>query len=400
MLIMVAVGLLSVSGRPAVSAPNQQPLQASGQESPVAIIPFSIVDGRILIETRLDGRGPFRMILDSGASAVLSQVVAERLRLSLSKPHLESGTGNKTFGVSVATIRAIQLGSSGLSDIDFDVMSMVDMPPVFGTVEIDGILGRPVFDRYTVQVDYDRHLLLLFTPGTFRPGSSDTPVPFTRVRDVPLVKASLDGHDGLFGVDLGARSSLLVNGWFAEVSHLIPLFQEGPDMITGWGFGGAIHGKLGRAQEFDLANAKIEQPVVRLSTQRSGLLSRTDTAGLIGADILRQFTLTFDPVRQVIYFRRSRSFGRRTEFDRSGMWVIQSFHAFTVIDIVGGGAAEGAGLEVNDSIRSIDGRSVSQIRLADLRDQWAKQPDGTRITLAIKRGNVKLKKILQLKSLV
>jgi len=171
-------------------------------------------------------------------------------------------------------------------------------------------------------------------------------------------------------------------------------------MITGWGFGGAIHGKLGRAQEFDLANAKIEQPVVRLSTQRSGLLSRTDTAGLIGADILRQFTLTFDPVRQVIYFRRSRSFGRRTEFDRSGMWVIQSFHAFTVIDIVAGGAAEGAGLEVNDSIRSIDGRSVSQIRLADLRDQWAKQPDGTRITLAIKRGKVKLKKILQLKSLV
>jgi C-terminal processing protease CtpA/Prc len=82
------------------------------------------------------------------------------------------------------------------------------------------------------------------------------------------------------------------------------------------------------------------------------------------------------------------------------MWVIQSFHAFTVIDIVAGGAAEGAGLEVNDSIRSIDGRSVSQIRLADLRDQWAKQPDGTRITLAIKRGNVKLKKILQLKSLV
>jgi hypothetical protein len=70
------------------------------------------------------------------------------------------------------------------------------------------------------------------------------------------------------------------------------------------------------------------------------------------------------------------------------------------IDIVDGGAAEAAGLEVNNIIRSINGRSVSRIRLADLRDQWAKEPNGTRITLGIKRGNVKLKKTLHLKSLV
>ena len=45
-------------------------------------------------------------------------------------------------------------------------------------------------------------------------------------------------------------------------------------------------------------------------------------AGLIGGDILRQFTLTFDPVQHVVYFRRSKSLGRRTGFDRPGMWVI------------------------------------------------------------------------------
>jgi C-terminal processing protease CtpA/Prc len=78
----------------------------------------------------------------------------------------------------------------------------------------------------------------------------------------------------------------------------------------------------------------------------------------------------------------------------------QSAHAFTVIEIVSGGAAKGAGLPVNDSIRSVNGRSVSEIRLADLREKWVKGPDGTRITLGIKRGEVVQEKILQLKSLV
>jgi len=78
----------------------------------------------------------------------------------------------------------------------------------------------------------------------------------------------------------------------------------------------------------------------------------------------------------------------------------QSAHAFTVIEIVSGGAAKGAGLPVNDSIRSVNGRSVSEIRLADLREKWVKGQDGTRITLGIKRGEVVQEKILQLKSLV
>jgi C-terminal processing protease CtpA/Prc len=82
------------------------------------------------------------------------------------------------------------------------------------------------------------------------------------------------------------------------------------------------------------------------------------------------------------------------------MWVIQSAHTFTVIDIVAGGAAEEAGLQVNDTIRTINGHPVSEIHLADLREKWTKEPDGTRITLAIQRGNVVLEKTLRLKSLV
>jgi hypothetical protein len=387
----------------AVAASSASPLRvgsAAGQQIPATTIPFSVVDGRILIQVRLNGHGPFRMLFDSGASAVVSRDIAKQLALPLSSAHKESGTGNQVLQVENTTAQTVALGSSQIGDIPFDVMTLEDMPPVFGTVKIDGILGRPIFDRFVVQVNYDKQILTLFEPSLYRPSPADIPLSFTRVRDVPLVAASLDGHAGLFGVDLGARSSILLNGWFAEDDHMESLFEGAPEIVLGWGLGGAIHGKLGRAHEFDIASIKVESPIVRLSTQRSGLLSKKDTAGLIGADILRQFTLTFDPVRQVVYFQRSESFGARTEFDKSGKWIVPNNAGFKVIDLVTGGAAERAGIRVDDDITRVNGLNFTDIILPDLRESWSKLPAGTVVKLQIKRHQAVLRKTLKLKSLV
>jgi len=382
------------------SALPQRSMRLVDRRTTVATIPFVLVDGRILVDVRLNGHGPFRMIFDSGASAVASREVADQLALPLSPSHPESGTGNQPLQVTNTTIHTVTLGSAHIADVACDVMTMSDMPPVFGNVKIDGILGRPIFDRFVVQVNYDQHVLMLFEPPLYRPVSADVPLPFTRVRDVPLVTASLDGHAGLFGVDLGARSSILLNGWFADDDHLESLFEGAPEIVLGWGLGGPIRGKLGRAREFNLGDIQVESPLVRLSTQRSGLLSRKDTAGLIGADILRQFTLTFDPVRRVVFFRRSNAFGARTEFDKSGMWIIQNDAGFKVIDVVAGGAAERAGIRIDDAIITVNGKNVSGISLPDLREEWAKLPTGTPVKLQIKRQQVVLQTTLQLKSLV
>ena len=364
-----------------------------------ARIPFAIVDGRILIDVELNARGPFRMIFDSGASLVISRSTAQKLRLHLSAPHLESGTGGRSTEAATTKVKSLDLGARHLADVPSEVMSLVDMPPVFGTVRIDGILGRPVFDQYAVEVDYADHVLVLFDPKRFRPAAADVPVSFSRIRDVPLVSATLDGHTGMFGVDLGARSSLLLNSWFSDAGHLKPLFNGKPKMVTGWGLGGPIYGKLGRAHDFTLAGMDIRSPLVRLSMQSSGLLTRTDTAGLIGSDILQQFTITFDPLQHVVYFRRSKVFGAATNFDQSGMWIIPSSRIFKVIEVVPGGAAERAGICVNDQILAVDGHSADHLLLPELRDRWSREARGTLIHLQVRRGPIFLRKTLQLRSL-
>ena len=382
-LSVLALILLSGSSGPAGTRIRGAFQMSIDADLAAARVPFVMIDGRILIDVTLNGRGPFRMIFDSGASAVISRSTAQKLRLYLSAPHLESGTGKRSTEVATTTVELLNLGAAELVHLPADVMPLVDMPPVFGTMRIDGILGRPVFDRYVIEVDYADRVLILFDPKRFRPAIADVALSFSRIREVPLVSATLDGHIGLFGVDLGARSALLVNAWLPDTAQLQTLFRGAPKMVTGWGLGGPIYGKLGRAHDFTLAGMDIKWPLVRLSMQSSGLLSRTDTAGLIGSDILRQFTITFDSLQHVMYFR-SKLFGVATKFDQSGMWIIPSSHGFRVIDVVPGGAAQRPGLCVNDEIRAVDGHAADRLLLPELRDRWAEEAPGTLIHLKVR----------------
>jgi hypothetical protein len=69
-----------------------------------------------------------------------------------------------------------------------------------------------------VKVDYGTNRLELTSPAMFRPPSSGTTLHFERLRSIPLVDAVLDGVHGMFGVDTGARSSLLLYGPYGELA--------------------------------------------------------------------------------------------------------------------------------------------------------------------------------------
>jgi Aspartyl protease len=325
----------------------------TGSQVTRQVIPFRLIDGRILVPVRINGQGPFTFIFDSGASAALSPELAKRLGLRLSKPQSGSGTGAAAVETSTTTLSQVALGSLVLRDQTADVIPMRDMPPAFGTQQIDGIIGRPVFSTSVVEVDYGESQVILTDPQNLVPSATDQVVSFTRIRDVPLVDAALDGHSGTFGVDLGARSSLLVTSSFAERYNLGKSLPSSAEMITGWGLGGPIHSRLARAHSLTFANFTIENPIVRLSTQKAGLLSKSDISGLIGADILRQFCITFDDSRHRIFFRKSKFFGQPTSFDKSGMWLVLDGPAFSVLEVVPDAAASRAGIEQGDRLIAI-----------------------------------------------
>jgi C-terminal processing protease CtpA/Prc len=147
---------------------------------------------------------------------------------------------------------------------------------------------------------------------------------------------------------------------------------------------------------------EVHDPLVRLPLQTTGGLTASDTAGLIGPDILRQSNITFDYGHQSITFEKNHHYGKRSTFDRVGVWLGQNDASagFGVIDVVSGSPAEGAGIKVGDKILAIDGTPAESLDLSDVRERFRSDPVGAKLRLRVQSGSEVRDVVLSLRDLV
>jgi hypothetical protein len=359
-----------------------------------------LVDGRIFIEVSANGEGPFSFIFDTGGNADISTSVAEKLQLPSGETETGTGMGEKPVTAVNTTVRELQIGDLRIANLAFHAISMSDAPAVFGRQPVDGIIGFPILDRLVVKVDYERSRLELTLPSAYRPPAAGTTMHFERVRWVPLVNATLDGTPGMFGVDTGARLSLLLHGPFVDQNELRTKYHPEVSGITGWGLGGPIRSQIVRGKRFVMGNLEVRNPLVRLPLQTSGGLTASDTAGLIGPDILRQFNITFDYGRQSITLQKNHRYGNRSNFDRVGVWLGQDSAGFSVVDVVPGSAADKGGIKAGDKILTIDGKPSEELDLAEVREEFRNYAVGRKIQLRVETGKSFRDIVLELSDLV
>lgn len=374
-----------LKGAPGASEASQTVIAFDSHRTSTSV-PFTLVDGRIFVNVRLNGEGPFAFLFDTGGNAVISAKVAERLHLSSGSTETGTGMGEKPVTAVDTTVREVQIGDLRLSNLAFHAIAMDDTPAVFGRQPVDGIIGFPILEQLIVEVDYQSKSLKMTLPSAYTPRKSGTTVHFTRARWVPLIDASLDGVLGKFGVDTGARLSLLLYGPFVKQNNLREKYHSAVSGVTGWGLGGPIRSQLARGQQFTIDNLTIRDPLVRLPLQTSGGTTASDTAGVIGSDILRQFNITFDYASQTITFEKNNHYGARSNFDRVGLWLGQDSAGFTVIDVISGSPADIAGIKVGDKILAVDGKPAATLELVEVREEFRNDPAGKKMQLKVQSG--------------
>jgi hypothetical protein len=357
---------------------------AHGASLPHAFtLPFTFVDNRAFVEVTLNGRGPFHLILDTGGTAVLSDSAARRLGLKVKDAGEGSGVGATTQHFGQTKVASVRVGDLQLSEVEFSVTSFDDSPQVFGRQRVDGVIGSEIFESMVVKHDYVQRILTFTPPDEYRYTGPGTVLTFKRPRQIPVIQATLDGVPGAFGVDTGARSAMLLYGPYCEQNHLAAKYGAKLQGVTGWGIGGPVRSLLARAHVLDLGGVSVHDLVVRLSTQKSGLTTATDMAGLIGPDVLSQFDVTFDYARSRIILEKNANYGRRDAYDRAGVWMGQKGSTFSVVDVIAGGPADEAGVRAGDTILAIDGRSTGTLNLPEVREQMRRRPIGDKVTLVL-----------------
>ena len=350
----------------------------------VSTLPFELIDNRVFVEVRLNGHGPFHFILDTGAGGFsITDEVAQNLGLKVEGTGQGPGVGEKIVHFGRTHLSKAQIGDLQFEELEAQVFPGGDSPSVFGKKPVDGIVGLEVFQRVVVKHDYVSKVLTFTLPEKFHDEGHGTIVQCERPYFIPVVKATLDGVSGKFGIDTGARSSLLVYGPFAEENRLKEKYGARLEGVTGWGFGGPVRSLLARAKELRIGDVVVHDLVVRLSTQKAGLTTSSAMAGLIGPDVLSQFDLTVDYSRNQVIFEKNKNYGRRDSYDRAGMWMGQEGQHFTVVDVVAGGPAADAGIKTGDTILAIDGVPTRKLVLPDVREHIRREVVGKEMTLQL-----------------
>ncbi len=368
---------------------------------PLERVAFELIDNRIFVNVMINGHGPFHMILDTGASLAVSPEVAQKAGLIVESTREEGGVGEKSVQAQETHVREFSLGSFRFSNLECGIIATDDSPYVFGRVPVDGFLGSEVFEKYVVRHDYQHKELTIYDPKTYFYSGTGASVPFERQGNIPVIRATFDGIDGRFGVDTGARSALILYRPFVADHQLAEKYQPKFQGVSGWGLGGPVRSYMVRSQSLKIGPFELHGLVARLSLNKSGATVSASKAGLIGPDVLKQFTFICDYARQRLVFEKNSDFGLRDSYDRAGVWLAQKGDAFEVFDVIPGGPAENAGLKVGDRLLAIDGKDTAQITLTELRDHWKTAEAGTIVTLQVQSASNKKREVhLVLRDLV
>jgi hypothetical protein len=149
------------------------PLRAEAPASKPVTVPFQVFPtGHISVKIKVNGKGPYRVIFDTGAPVtLLSNKVADDT--GLLDPKRPQPLFNPFGNVGEAKVKELELGDLRLKKVPVIVM---DHPAVqamsehfrkdFGPVE--GIVGFPVFARYKMTLDYKARTMT-FAPSKYEP---------------------------------------------------------------------------------------------------------------------------------------------------------------------------------------------------------------------------------------
>ena len=142
--------LRSFGDRPAVE------LMAPGQ---LHTIPFRLVDEKVIVQGRVNGRDTVDFVVDTGAEqTVLSQPVAQQFGVRPVSTTLSAGVGEIGFrGLQAGRLESIEFGSLGIRNLP----ALIKSPPLGGLPTPEAEAFSPLAVGLSMIVDYARQEIVV-----------------------------------------------------------------------------------------------------------------------------------------------------------------------------------------------------------------------------------------------
>jgi predicted aspartyl protease len=160
--------------------------------------------GRVWAPVEVNGRGPYRLVLATGAShSALSPRLAEALGLHADPSHtviLRGATGSAT--VPMVPVESLEIG-----DLLMEPRQLAVIPDALGGA--DGVLGMDELANMRIHIDFRRDRITIMRSKNQRAGREFQTIPVKFLKDRLLAaSASLGGVPVQAIIDTGGQSTL------------------------------------------------------------------------------------------------------------------------------------------------------------------------------------------------
>ena len=360
--------LLFVSSIVFVLIPAQAMAQEEFVPSPAKhLTSFSfkqLTGGIIILEATLDNfKDTLNFVLDTGSGGISldsSTCSYFNLKKEMSSRIIRGIAGMRT--VEFTYNHTLHFPGLTVERLDFHINDYDILTSVYG-IKIDGIIGFSFLRRYIVQIDYDKMMLEVLTPGTIKypkggsllkPQFSTLPMQFLQLKDARQI-------EGKYYFDTGAGLCMLLSQDLVEDSMLLKkkrkLFPTQAE-----GLGGKKSMNLTVIKEVKIGPYKFKRVPTYIFEDEYNLTSYPVLGGVIGNDLLRRFNVTLNYPEEQIFIKPNTHFQDSFDYSYTGLGIYLVDGAVTVVDIMKGSPAEKAGFETDDIIFGIDNNLSNNIQ--------------------------------------
>jgi predicted aspartyl protease len=357
------------------------PACAPRAQTPTHAIPFQFVlERQILFPIVIDGK-PAEAWLDSGAGVtVVNAAFAKQIGLELGAPIKAHGVSGEVADVRLATadLKAGDLVMPGRRVVVMDlsgVQRLVQRP-------VQVLLGRDVFDRAVVDLDFPKRTISLLPRDGFAPPKG-TPLPLNRSGDLRSVPIKVAGVEMAAILDLGNTNPLLMDDQFAE--HYAFFKDRRVTTALGVGAEGSHTETLATLDRVELGGVSFDGVPVTLA---ANLTSKAPAN--VGLPLLSRFHLTIDFAGERIWLKpeadaRSKPFRK----NRTGLGLAPGDGRLMVIHVAKGSPAEKGGWKSGDVITALNGKPPPADYGSSDASLWIFGPAGRTVTLTMADGRTR-----------
>jgi len=316
-------------------------------------IPAEVNSHGLFVNVLVNGRGPFRMLVDTGCTcSMISPEVAAAVEARGMEPGDEGEQALNGFGDAIAlprvlldsiTVGSVQFEGVVAGVVPLEVQSKID------SRELDGLLGYTLFSDLYFALDYPGRKLLLSQewPENLQPVRAELPV--KEHSDVPFVSVTLQREVLAVMVDTGASNRL----------HLPPQVTSSLDwkVVPRPGLLVAVAGEMGREQvgrlfgTLELGAVKQLEPVVDVGEGPAD----------IGTGLLHSFSLVFHESEDKMWLCSEDAGPLPSPPERTiGLSMVADPGGWRVVGIIPDSPAAGAAIQKDELVTEIEGHPAQE----------------------------------------